>query len=111
MSPAARMDTDPLFTLTLAGLARCAEGRLVGEDRAVDGISTDSRSLRAGQALEAVEHGAQQLVQAGERQVGLRLQANRLEHGHVLAGGRGMPRTGPAPASRTCPHRSWHCGS
>jgi len=54
VSPAARMDTDPLFTLTLAGLARCAEGRLVGEDRAVDGISTDSRSLRAGQLFVAL---------------------------------------------------------
>ena len=52
------MDTDPqltlTLTLTLAGLARCGEGRLVGEDRAVDGISTDSRSLRAGQLFAAL---------------------------------------------------------
>jgi len=54
------MDTDPqltltlTLTLTLAGLARCGEGRLVGEDRAVDGISTDSRSLRAGQLFVAL---------------------------------------------------------
>ena len=70
------------------------ERRQRDEERVVDRAVGEAeraphrRSLRAGQAVEAVEHGAQQLVQAGERQVGLRLQANRLEHGHVLAGGR-----------------------
>lgn len=48
------MDTDSPTTLTLAGLARCGEGRLVGEDRAFDCISTDSRSLPAGALFVAL---------------------------------------------------------
>ncbi len=48
------MDTDSLLTLTLAGLARCGEGRLVGEDRMVESISTDSRSLRPGALFAAL---------------------------------------------------------
>lgn len=48
------MDTDSLTALTLAGLARCGEGRLVGEDRVFDCISTDSRSLPAGALFVAL---------------------------------------------------------
>jgi len=48
------MDTDSLTTLTLAGLARCGEGRLIGEDRVFDCISTDSRSLPAGALFVAL---------------------------------------------------------
>lgn len=48
------MDTDPLTTLSLAGLARCGEGRLVGEDRVFDCISTDSRTLPAGALFVAL---------------------------------------------------------
>jgi len=48
------MDTDSLTRLTLAGLARCGEGRLVGEDRVFDCISTDSRSLPAGALFVAL---------------------------------------------------------
>jgi UDP-N-acetylmuramoyl-tripeptide--D-alanyl-D-alanine ligase len=42
------MDTASLKPLTLAGLARCGEGRLVGEDCQFDRISIDSRTLPAG---------------------------------------------------------------
>lgn len=48
------MDTDSLSPLTLAGLARCGQGRLIGEDRVVDGISIDSRSLPAGALFVAL---------------------------------------------------------
>lgn len=48
------MDTDSLTTRTLADLARCGEGRLVGEDRVFDCISTDSRSLPAGALFVAL---------------------------------------------------------
>ena len=40
----------------------------------------------AGSESTRAEHGPQELVQAGERQVGLGLQADRGEHRHVLAG-------------------------
>jgi UDP-N-acetylmuramoyl-tripeptide--D-alanyl-D-alanine ligase len=48
------MDTESLNTLTLAGIARCGEGRLVGEDRVFDCISTDSRSLPPGALFVAL---------------------------------------------------------
>jgi UDP-N-acetylmuramoyl-tripeptide--D-alanyl-D-alanine ligase len=48
------MYTDSLTTLTLADLARCGSGRLVGEDRAFDAISTDSRTLPSGALFAAL---------------------------------------------------------
>jgi UDP-N-acetylmuramoyl-tripeptide--D-alanyl-D-alanine ligase len=48
------MHIDSLPPLTLAGLARCGEGRLVGEDRAFDAISTDSRTLPPGALFAAL---------------------------------------------------------
>ena len=48
------MDTDSLTTLTLAGLARCGEGRLVGDDRVVRFHLDDSRSLPAGALFVAL---------------------------------------------------------
>lgn len=48
------MHTDSLMPLTLARLAQCGEGRLVGEDRLFDTISTDSRSLPAGALFAAL---------------------------------------------------------
>src|SRR5258705_7976689 len=48
------MDTDSLPTLTLAGLARCGEARLVGEDRIFDCISTDSRTSPRGALFVAL---------------------------------------------------------
>ena len=48
------MDTASLRPLTLARLALCGEGRLVGEDRVVDCISTDSRSLPSGALFAAL---------------------------------------------------------
>ncbi len=48
------MDTDSLTALTLAGLARCGEGRLVGADRIFDCISTDSRTSPAGALFVAL---------------------------------------------------------
>lgn len=43
-----------LTPLTLAGLARCGEGSLVGEDRVIDCISTDSRTLTPGALFAAL---------------------------------------------------------
>ncbi len=48
------MDTDSLTPLTLADLARCGEGRLVGEDRVFDCISTDSRTSPTGALFVAL---------------------------------------------------------
>lgn len=48
------MQTDVLTPLTLAGLARCGDGRLVGEDRFVECISIDSRSLPPGALFAAL---------------------------------------------------------
>ena len=53
-SSAVRMHTDSLTPLTLAGLARCGEGRLVGENRPFDAISTDSRTLPPGSLFAAL---------------------------------------------------------
>jgi UDP-N-acetylmuramoyl-tripeptide--D-alanyl-D-alanine ligase len=41
-------------TLTLDGLARCSDGRLVGEDRPFDAVSTDSRTLPSGALFAAL---------------------------------------------------------
>src|SRR5262245_32424938 len=49
------MHTDPLTPLTLARIAHCGEGRLLGEDRVFDCISTDSRSLPAGALFAALK--------------------------------------------------------
>jgi UDP-N-acetylmuramoyl-tripeptide--D-alanyl-D-alanine ligase len=48
------MHTATLTPLTLAGLARCAAGRLVGPDRVVGAISIDSRSLQPGALFVAL---------------------------------------------------------
>jgi UDP-N-acetylmuramoyl-tripeptide--D-alanyl-D-alanine ligase len=48
------MQTDSLTPPTLAGLARCGEGRLVGADRTFDTISTDSRTLQPGALFAAL---------------------------------------------------------
>jgi UDP-N-acetylmuramoyl-tripeptide--D-alanyl-D-alanine ligase len=48
------MYTDSLTPLTLGRLARCGDGRLVGEDRTFDVISTDSRSLPSGALFVAL---------------------------------------------------------
>ena len=48
------MHTDLLTPLTLAGLARCGEGHLVGEDRFVECISIDSRSVPPGALFAAL---------------------------------------------------------
>jgi len=48
------MHTATVMPLTLAGLARCGAGRLVGEDRSVAAISIDSRSLPAGALFAAL---------------------------------------------------------
>jgi UDP-N-acetylmuramoyl-tripeptide--D-alanyl-D-alanine ligase len=48
------MHTDPLTPLTLARIARCGGGRLVGEDRIFDYVSTDSRDLPAGALFAAL---------------------------------------------------------
>ena len=48
------MRTDSLTPLTLARLAACGEGRLLGEDRSFDSISTDSRSLPPGALFAAL---------------------------------------------------------
>jgi UDP-N-acetylmuramoyl-tripeptide--D-alanyl-D-alanine ligase len=48
------MDTDSLTPLSLAGFARCGSGRLIGEDRIVDCISIDSRTLLAGALFVAL---------------------------------------------------------
>ncbi len=48
------MDTDSLTPLTLAYLARCGEGSLVGEDRVFDWVSTDSRTSPAGALFVAL---------------------------------------------------------
>src|SRR5258706_540021 len=48
------MDTDSLTPLTLAGVARCGEGRLVGEDCVFECISTDSRTAPAGALFVAL---------------------------------------------------------
>src|SRR5262245_1121310 len=52
------MVTDSLQPLTLASLAECGGGALVGDNRTVDRISTDSRTLAAGALFVAlrVEH-------------------------------------------------------
>jgi UDP-N-acetylmuramoyl-tripeptide--D-alanyl-D-alanine ligase len=50
----ARMRTDSLTPLTLARIASCGDGRLIGEDRPLDGISTDSRSLPPGALFAAI---------------------------------------------------------
>jgi UDP-N-acetylmuramoyl-tripeptide--D-alanyl-D-alanine ligase len=44
-----------LAPLTLASLARCGNGRLVGADRPVDGISIDSRTLTPGVLFAALK--------------------------------------------------------
>jgi UDP-N-acetylmuramoyl-tripeptide--D-alanyl-D-alanine ligase len=51
------LNTGSLAPLTLASLARCGDGRLVGTDRPVDAISIDSRTLTPG-ALFAALKGA-----------------------------------------------------
>jgi UDP-N-acetylmuramoyl-tripeptide--D-alanyl-D-alanine ligase len=43
------------LTLTLAWIARSADGRLVGDDRPIDAISTDSRTLPAGSLFVALK--------------------------------------------------------
>jgi len=48
------MHIDSLRPFTLGRFAHCGEGRLVGEDRAFDSISTDSRSLPAGALFAAL---------------------------------------------------------
>lgn len=48
------MQTDVLTPLTLAALARCGDGQLIGDDRAFDAISTDSRSLAPGALFAAL---------------------------------------------------------
>jgi UDP-N-acetylmuramoyl-tripeptide--D-alanyl-D-alanine ligase len=48
------MPTDSWIPLTLARLASCGHGRLVGDDRAFDSISTDSRSLPPGAMFAAL---------------------------------------------------------
>ena len=48
------MHTDSLTPLTLARLASCGEGRLVGDDRAFDAVSTDSRNLPRGALFAAL---------------------------------------------------------
>jgi UDP-N-acetylmuramoyl-tripeptide--D-alanyl-D-alanine ligase len=48
------MRTDSLTPLTLAGFARCGSGRLVGDDRSFDSISTDSRTLPPGALFAAL---------------------------------------------------------
>ena len=48
------MHTATVMPLTLAGLARCGAGRLVGEDRSVAAISIDSRSLPPGALFVAL---------------------------------------------------------
>jgi UDP-N-acetylmuramoyl-tripeptide--D-alanyl-D-alanine ligase len=48
------MQVESLTPLTLDGLARCGEGRLVGEDRVVDAVSTDSRTLPPGALFAAL---------------------------------------------------------
>lgn len=48
------MHTATPTPLTLAGIARCGAGRLVGEDRSVDAISTDSRTIAAGALFAAL---------------------------------------------------------
>jgi UDP-N-acetylmuramoyl-tripeptide--D-alanyl-D-alanine ligase len=49
------MQTDPLTPLTLARIAQCGEGRLVGGDRVFDRISIDTRNLPAGALFAALE--------------------------------------------------------
>ena len=49
------MQTDPLTPLTLARIAHCGEGRLVGEDRVFDCISIDSRNLPPGALFAALK--------------------------------------------------------
>ncbi len=49
------MPTESLTPLTLAGIARCGEGRLVGADRVVDAISIDSRTLAPGAVFAALK--------------------------------------------------------
>jgi UDP-N-acetylmuramoyl-tripeptide--D-alanyl-D-alanine ligase len=49
------LDISALAPLTLADLARCADGRLVGADRIVDSISIDSRRLTAGALFVALK--------------------------------------------------------
>ncbi len=66
------------------------------EERVVDRAVREAeraphrRRLRTGKAVQPVEDRAQQLVQAREREVGLRLQTHRLEHGHVAGCRDGM---------------------
>lgn len=48
------LQTDSWIPLTLARFASCGEGRLVGDDRRFDCISTDSRSLPAGAMFAAL---------------------------------------------------------
>ncbi|OFW19254.1 MAG: hypothetical protein A3H97_00570 [Acidobacteria bacterium RIFCSPLOWO2_02_FULL_65_29] len=48
------MHTESLTPLALSRLASCGEGRLVGEDRSFDAISTDSRSLAPGSLFAAL---------------------------------------------------------
>jgi len=64
------MHTDSLQTLTLAGLARCGDGRLVGEDRRFDVIAIDSRTIPAGAlfvALRGERDGHEYAAAAAER--------------------------------------------
>ena len=58
------------------------------------------RGLHVGQLVGAVEHGPQQLVQAGEGQLGLGLDAGAGEHPHAV---RALP--AHAPAARSCRSR------
>ena len=49
------MAISTLTPLTLAGMSRCAGGRLAGRDRVVDSISIDSRVLSAGALFVALK--------------------------------------------------------
>ena len=48
------MHTESLTALTLSTLARCGDGTLIGEDRTIASISTDSRSLPPGALFAAL---------------------------------------------------------
>ncbi|HKT82109.1 MAG TPA: UDP-N-acetylmuramoyl-tripeptide--D-alanyl-D-alanine ligase [Vicinamibacterales bacterium] len=49
------MTTDPLSPLTLADVAGCGGGRLSGENRAINGISIDTRQLQPGMLFVALK--------------------------------------------------------
>ena len=88
-----------LSTLSVARAIRKRSGRVAvghpegGEHRV---------ALRRGERVEVVEHGPQQLVQAGEREPGLGLHAGRAQDPHPALGGERRP----PPAARTCRSRA-----